>query len=118
MSDKVSRNIKGARNKKQTLQSFVACLYYLSEEADREDLPSVRDIFREAIGSISAWSSGRPLKPAVGLVDSSLFEAMGLLHKLLNSPPAERVTFINAFAALGDTFDHRSSEKRAASYIS
>jgi hypothetical protein len=91
-------------DKVKTLQSFIACLFYLSQEAEREAFSDIAVILKECIGKIDLLSRGGFLQPPTcELLDESLYEAMNFLHELAEFSPAGRREFMKVFDALRRT---------------
>jgi hypothetical protein len=100
----IEKGQKTNSDKVKTLQSFIACLFYLSQEAEREAFPYIAVILKESIGKIDLLSRGGfQHPPTCELLDESLYEAMNFLHELAEFSPASRREFMKVFDALRRT---------------
>jgi hypothetical protein len=97
------------QGKTKVLQSFVSCLYYLSQEAAREGLPYITAVLKDTIGKIDLLSRGELIDTSE-LIDDSLYEALSFLHELSELEPADRADFMAIYNSLRKTI--RVREKK------
>lgn len=90
------RTSKAARRKvngggQNALQSYLASLLYLREEARRDGLPVVAGIMWEALAAIEAWlDSGKTPAHHPDVLNSSLCHSLDFMLKWLALPPATK----------------------------
>jgi hypothetical protein len=90
-------------DKVKTIQTFIACLFYLSQEAEREGFPYITTILKETISKIDLMSRGGSLPAPANIIDDSLYEALNFLHTLADLSPKERSDFMKVFDAIRKT---------------
>lgn len=92
------------KEKVKALQSFLSCLFYLIQEAKRENLTFVADVLKEGIGKIDRLSNCDELRQAsANIIDNSLFEAMNFLHTLSSLSVEQRADYMRVFEMLRQT---------------
>jgi hypothetical protein len=73
------------------LQTYLASLLYLREEARRDGLEPLADILWNAIAAVEAWlDSGESEVNSREVLDSSLCHSLDFLLKWLALPPAKQ----------------------------
>jgi hypothetical protein len=101
---------KNPKEKVKALQSFLSCLFYLIQEAKREDLTFVANVLKEGIGKIDRLSNCDELRQAsANIIDNSLFEAMNFLHTLSSLSVEQRTDYMRVFEMLRQTLHIGSS---------
>jgi hypothetical protein len=113
-AEPVNGREKTVQTKIKEIQSFLSCLFYLIQEANREELPFVADVLKEAIAKIDRLSNCDELREAsANIIDNSLFEAMNFLHTLAGLSAEERSDYMKVFEILRQTL-HIGPEKNRA----
>jgi hypothetical protein len=104
--------IQGTPDRVKSLQSFLSCLFYLTQEAEREGFAYIKTVLKETIAKIDLLSRGESVLPqAADVIDDSLYEAMAFLHSLADLSAQERCDFMKIYEELRRTTGARGKRK-------